>query len=117
MLSSEARAEKLRERLHRDGAMTGKAKNKAKRALRRASRASSKTRARPDPAATSSGQRAPLIPPRRATPSRSCEEDADHHRTQVKEGINGSFAAIHLLYDPQSIAEKLLAQLRKSTDR
>lgn len=41
---SEARMGKLRERLCKDGAMTGKAKNKAKRALRRASKSTTKTK-------------------------------------------------------------------------
>eukprot|EP00966_Prymnesium_polylepis_P237314 5488654-Prymnesium_polylepis.1 len=39
-------------------------------------------------------------------------------KLQHKEAAsNGSFAAIHLLHDPQALAETLLGQLRKSTDR
>ena len=43
-------------------------------------------------------------------------------KATTKRGIktqdaNGSFAAIHLLHDPQSLADNLLGVLRKSTDR
>ena len=37
--------------------------------------------------------------------------------TKTKADANGAFAAIHLLHDPHSLTERLLSELRKSTEK
>ena len=42
---------------------------------------------------------------------------ASRAKDSGKGDANGAFAALHLLHDPQSIAERLLSEVRKSTER
>ena len=48
---------------------------------------------------------------------RAARAAKSHKNGKGEDDANGAFAAIHLLHDPHSLAEKLLSELRKSTER